>query len=65
MQVELTPDLVYNILWEAHDLMDKDEFACRVDEVYAECATLIAHKIGSFINPPTTRAECTEAEIIE
>ena len=47
MKVELDAELVYNVLIEAYEIMDKDEFACKVDEVYAECANLIAFNMNT------------------
>ena len=52
MKVELDPQLVYSILWEACDVMDKDEFALKVPEVYGECAQIIARNIEQQLLGP-------------
>ena len=63
MKVELDAELIYNVLIEACELMDKDEFACKVDEVYVECANLIAMKMNSYLKAQIEDAE--DAEVVD
>jgi len=65
MKAEITPDLVYNILWEACDIMDKEEFACRVEHVYGECATIIANDLNRHLSVPCTMADIADAEVVD
>lgn len=60
MKVELDAELIYNVLIEACELMDKDEFACKVDEVYVECSNLIAMKMNSYLE-----SQIIDADIID
>jgi len=59
MKVELDDQLVYSILWEAFEVMDKEEFSNRVEEVYAECSQIIVDRIKKQLDP------ISDAEIVE
>lgn len=61
MKVDLDAQLVYSVLFEAFEVMDKDEFACKVEEVYAECAEIIAQRLIQQLSLP----DCPDAEIVD
>lgn len=61
MKVDLDAQLVYSVLFEAFEVMDKDEFAGKVEEVYAECAEIIARRLITQLSLP----DCPDADIVE
>lgn len=66
MKVELDAQLVYSVLFEAFEVMDKDEFAGKVEEVYAECAEIIAQRLIQQLSiPDDRRIEIIEDTVVE